>query len=297
MGKAKPQAIAQTLTERLGGSWCEPEGKPPFGELLRCPLCGKYRMKVALGDRGDPVVFCLCSRSREKQSLLLKAVTKATGIWLAPKPRREKPQKLVERMRRSPEYESLPSRAKKLVDHLVEAYFGGEPNGGIVRTGTELMAALGLRSRAPLYRAINAAIDAKIVFRGSRALSRGYGHGPMNLWGVHGLPKEPPKRSEKGRDEAETTCETTWTEPRQRGGQPIDPARGGCAVVRQSVPQSASAPPTGAGRLAEGGAGGHRAGRGAVFPGGRDRRRRPAQSRPAERPAERQVKTPSCGDK
>ena len=171
MSKAKPQAIAQRLTARFGGSWCEPEGKPPFGELLRCPLCGKYRMKVALGDRGNPLVFCLCSRTREKRSLLIKAVTKETGIWLVLKPRRVSAQKMVERMRRSPEYQALPPRSRALVDLLVDAVLkDGLSNGEIVMPVTVLMAALGTRSARQFYEAVDLGVKAGIDLQGVAGL-------------------------------------------------------------------------------------------------------------------------------
>jgi hypothetical protein len=113
----KAQTIVRTLTDKRNGVWREPEGKPPYGENLRCPLCSKHGMKVMVGHRKNtPVVFC--TQCHAKGNPLINAIREETGIWLAPKPRRVPPQKLVAQMRRSPEYEALPPRSKALVDHL-----------------------------------------------------------------------------------------------------------------------------------------------------------------------------------
>ena len=238
----KAQTIVRMLTDKRNGVWREPEGKPPYGENLRCPLCQKHGMKVMVGDRKNtPVVFC--TQCHAKGNPLINAIREETGIWLAPKPRRVPPQKLVAQMRRSPEYEVLPPRSKALVDHLVKAYFGGEPNGGIGGTGTELMAVIGTHSWKHLYKAINAAIDAKIVLRGSRALSHGKHHGSSNLWGLACLPREHPKRSRRNSTE-QGRGGRKWGEKvdlgGERGVQPLDPARGGCAVVYDPSGQCAS---------------------------------------------------------
>ena len=95
-------------------------------------------------------------------------------------------------MRRSPAYEGLPLRSRALVDHLVDAVLvNGEPNGWISRIVPELMATLDTRSRKQFYKAVNAAIGAEIVVRGSRALSHGMGSGSSNLWGLACLPRMP----------------------------------------------------------------------------------------------------------
>lgn len=102
----KAQTIVRMLTDKRNGVWREPEGKPPYGENLRCPLCQKHGMKVMVGHRKNtPVVFC--TRCHAKGNPLINAIREETGIWLAPKPRRVPPQKLVAQMRRSPEYEAL----------------------------------------------------------------------------------------------------------------------------------------------------------------------------------------------
>ena len=107
----------------------------------------------------------------------------------------------VGQMRLTPQYKALSDLSKALVDHLVEAVsVNGEPNGGISRTGTELMAAFGIRSRRKLYAAIDAVIDAGIVIRGSRALSLGQDKGASNLWRLARLPDDPQGRAKKRAD-------------------------------------------------------------------------------------------------
>jgi hypothetical protein len=154
---------------------------------------------------------------------------------LAPKPRREPPRKVVERMRQSPAYEGLPSRSKALVDLLVTAVLeDGEANGGISMTVPALMAALGTRSRKQFYKAVDAAIAAGIVAKGSRALSHGQHNGSSNLWGLRCLPDDHKSRSKK-RAEAVSRGGTKWGDEvdlgGRSGGQAIDLARGGCGVV------------------------------------------------------------------
>ena len=163
--------IARKVTDWLNGVWRD-DKNPPCGENLHCPDCGKHTMRITIGDRkGKPVVFCNCGAPSKR---LINGIRKTTGIWLVPPPRRVPPREAVERMRRSPQYEGLSSRSKKLVDLLVEAVLDdGLVNGGIVMTATQLMAALGTRSGKQLYKAVNAAVAAKIVIRRSQASSNG----------------------------------------------------------------------------------------------------------------------------
>ena len=99
------------ITGRLNGEW-RADKEPPFGERLRCPMCRKTRRaKIVLG-RKAPVVFCIDCKA--KGDPLTKAVTKATGISLAPKQRPLPPQKALNRMRRSDAYEGLPLRSNSL---------------------------------------------------------------------------------------------------------------------------------------------------------------------------------------
>ena len=174
--------IARKVTDWLNGVWRD-DKNPPCGENLHCPDCGKHTMRITIGDRkGKPVVFCNCGAPSKR---LINGIRKTTGIWLVPPPRRVPPREAVERMRRSPEYEGLSSRSKKLVDLLVEAVLDdGLVNGGIVMTATQLMAALGTRSGKQLYKAVNAAVAAKIVIRRSQASSNGQNKEPSNLWGL-----------------------------------------------------------------------------------------------------------------
>jgi hypothetical protein len=229
--KRRPLERMKSITDKLNGCW-RADREPPYGENLRCPMpnCDAHKVTIKLGDK-VPLVFC--ARCKAKGDPLVKAVTRATGVWLTPPPRRERPQKVVERMRRSDAYESLPSRAKALVSHLIDAVMvNGEPNGGVSRTGMELMATLGTRSRKQFYKAVNAAIAAKIVVRGSRALSNGKDSGSSNLWGLACLPREA-KRSKGGG----TKRGDKATQGGQSGGQPIDPAGGGCALVYEPSAQ------------------------------------------------------------
>ena len=255
MTKAASKTII-VLTDMLKGVLCKPDGKPPFGRNLRCPMCGKHAVTIKLGYKA-PVAFCgsrtgtIRTGCKAKGAPLIKAIRKEKGIWLAPPPRREMPRKVVERMRRSPAYEGLPPRSKALVEHLIEAVFvHGEPNREISLTGTELMGIIGLRSWKQLYRAVSAAVDAEIVTKGSRALSHGYGRGPVNLWGLACLPKgwfERPTKAVHNPNSVATGGGRTWGENVGRGGergpQPIDLAGGGCGIVYEPSAQSASEPP------------------------------------------------------
>jgi hypothetical protein len=221
------------IVEMLNGGLHE--GEPPHGKSLRCPVCREPNLKVTLGaGLGKLLVHCRCSKTRERHISLVRAVTKVTGVSLDPPPRRVSPREAVERMRRSPAYEGLSPKAKALVDHLVRAYFDGGPNGGISETGTELMAGIGTHSRKQLYKAINAAIDTKIVFKGSRAWSNGQASGSSNLWGLVCLQREHPKRSRRNSTEQDRGG-TKWGDKvdlgGQRGVQPIDLTKGDCTVV------------------------------------------------------------------
>jgi hypothetical protein len=176
-------------------------------------MCGQRAVKLRLGDRANtPIarVGNIHTGCKANSVPLLKAMTRKTDIWLTPPARREPPRKAVERMRRSPAYEGLPPRSKALVDHLVEAYFDGEPNGGISGAGTELMAALGTRSRRHLYKALDAAIGAKIVVRGSRAWSNGQASGSSNMWGLVCLPRQHPERSPRKHSTKQDRGGTKW---------------------------------------------------------------------------------------
>jgi hypothetical protein len=242
------------MTERLDGNWCEPVGESPYGEFLRCPMCGQRAVKLKLGAK-SPVAFCGARTGnphigcKAKGVPLIKAMTKKSGgLWLTPPACREPPRKAVERMCRSPAYEGLPPRSKALVDHLVEAYFDGEPNGGISGAGTELMAALGTRSRKHLYKAIDAAIGAKIVVRGSRAWSNGQASGSSNMWGLVCLPRQHPERSPRKHSTKQDRGGTKWGDKvdlgGQRGVQPLDLTRG-CGIVYDPAGQSDERKPHG----------------------------------------------------
>ena len=157
------------------------------GRNLQCSICRwikerkkidipTHTLKIGIGRLRNTLVV-RCKRAHH-QNALCRAVTKATGVSLSPRPRLARDHGADApcrgQMRLTPQYKGLSDLSKALVDHLVEAVsVNGEPNGGISRTGTELMAAFGIRSWRKLYAAIDAVIDAGIVFRGSRALSLG----------------------------------------------------------------------------------------------------------------------------
>jgi hypothetical protein len=161
----------RAITDKLGGIWRELDGKP-VGEHLRCPLCEKYKMKIKLGDKtpvATPVVFC--AGCKKNSTLLINAIRRETGIWLAPPPRRLSPREAVDGMRRSPAYQGLPARSKKLVDHLVEAVMVNRRSNGFVdRTEAEPIAVLGTRSKRQVGEAggfISTAISAPMSSGGS----------------------------------------------------------------------------------------------------------------------------------
>jgi hypothetical protein len=199
------------------------------GRGLQCPLCQRLkdwkkidiptnRLKIDIGDKRPNLLVVACTRVRHHQIALIKAVTKATGLSLEPRPSPSeiiwRMRHAVEQMRQTTKYKDLSPRARMLVDHLINAIFiDGEPNGGISRTGTELKTALGISSWRWLYEAIDATVGAGIVIRGSRGLSHGYKSGPSNLWGLACLPIDPNGRSKK---RAEAAPKPRWASSRKR---------------------------------------------------------------------------------
>lgn len=193
----------------------------PCGRSLRCPMpkCeGWPTLKIDLGTKRPDALIVCCTRRRHNKYALARAVTKACGgLSLTPRWRPASPEEMrhaVEKMCHTTKYDGLSPRAKALAELLVDAVLvNGEPNGGISRTGTELMAALGINSWRWLYEAIDAVVEAGIVIRGSRGLSHGYKSGPSNLWGLACLPVDPNGRSEK---RAEAAPKPRWTSSRKR---------------------------------------------------------------------------------
>jgi hypothetical protein len=218
-----PVERMRAITERLGGVPHEPKGKPPYGRNLKCPMPNcteKHTLKIDIGRLPNRLIV-RCKNHAHNQNALVRAVTKATGVSLFPRPRPASPSEImgqmrraVEQMRQTTQYKGLPPRSKALVEHLIESVIvNGEPNGGISHTGTELMAALGISSWRWLYEAINAAIEAGIVIKGSRGLSHGYRSGPSNLWGLVCRPIDPEGRSKK---RAEAAPKPRWASSRKR---------------------------------------------------------------------------------
>ena len=222
-----PVERMKVIRERLGGIEDEVEGKP-YGRNLRCPMpiChGKHTLKIGIGRLRNRLVV-RCKNRAHNQNALVRAVTKATGVSLFPRPRPASPSEImgrmlhaVEQMRLTPQYEGLSPLSKALVEHLVEAIFdNGESNGGIDRTGTNLMGVFDIHSWRQFYEAVNEAIDAGIVFRGSRGLSHGYKSGPSNLWGLACLPDEREGRSSK-RAKASPKPHKNVSRLRNKGGR------------------------------------------------------------------------------
>ena len=239
----KAQTIVRTLTDKRNGVWREPEGKPPRGENLRCPCCGKNTMKISIGDRkAAPVVFCKCRASSNR---LINAIRREDGVWLIPPPRREPPEKVVERMRRSPAYEGLSTRAKAMVEHLVAAVMvHSQRNDEVTLTAKEWMAVLKTRSAKQTYAAMGAVLSSGLVTKRSRALSSGYGRGQVCLWGLACLPSDIKSRRRKPSGKRPSRGESVGESVDERGirgVQPLDLARGGCnSVVYDPSGQCAS---------------------------------------------------------
>ena len=265
-----PVERMKVIRERLGGIEDEVEGKP-YGRNLRCPMpiChGKHTLKIGIGRLRNRLVV-RCKNRAHNQNALVRAVTKATGVSLFPRPRPASPSEImgrmlhaVEQMRLTPQYEGLSPLSKALVEHLVEAIFdNGESNGGIDRTGTNLMGVFDIHSWRQFYEAVNEAIDAGIVFRGSRGLSHGYKSGPSNLWGLVCLPDEREGRSSK-RAKASLKPHKNVSRLRKKGGrtwwenvqkvgeraaQPFDNTSYDLGVVRRRKSKPARRHPRGAG--------------------------------------------------
>jgi hypothetical protein len=189
--RQQPQTAVERLMALIAARWgsegADSKGRP-CGLNLRCPLCLKPKMRIGIGDKPDALV-AFCDGCRAKGLRLVKAIWEVTEISLSPmKPREPLPpqrrDEIIAKMRRSPEYEALPDRAKALVDLLVKALHGGEDNGDISRTGVELMQALKTRSKRQVGEAVSAAIASGIVFKRRLANVRGYGFGSSNRWGL-----------------------------------------------------------------------------------------------------------------
>jgi hypothetical protein len=175
------------------------------GRNLQCPLCQwlkdrlkidipTNRLKIDIGDLPNtPVVRC--TRVRHNQNSLVRAVTKATGISLMPRP---SPSEImarmfyrVEQMRLTPKYDGLPPRAQAVVEHLVKAVIvNKEPNGEVLRSKKDWMLALDTRSSRATNKAIDAALASGLVGRRRTASPTLIGGRPSYLYGLKCLPTE-----------------------------------------------------------------------------------------------------------
>ena len=171
-----------------------------YGKGLRCPLCFKSGLRITLGDKPE-TLMAFCEACKAHGNRLVKAIWEATGVSCSPMPKRWRPspevgpEKAVTELRQSESYQALSARSKILVDFIADAVTdGGIPNGRIKCTGRQLMALLKTRSWKHLYKAVDAAIEAGIVVRGSRAQALGGTGGAANLWGLKCLPRWGEKR-------------------------------------------------------------------------------------------------------
>jgi hypothetical protein len=173
------------------------------GRNLQCPTCQwirdkkkidipTNRLKIDIGKLPNTLVV-RCERSRHNQNRLVRAVTKATGISLTPRPSpseiRERMLHWVGEMRRSPAYKNLWPKAKAVVDILVAAVVdGGLPNGEIAQSKKEWMTVLKTRSSRATNKAIADALASGLIGRRRTQSPTLEGGRPSFLYGLQRLP-------------------------------------------------------------------------------------------------------------
>ena len=193
----------RAMTTALSGNWCDDGKSPPYGERLRCPMCGENAVTIRMGDRA-PVAFCGARvrgssyRTGCKASgvPLLKAMTAKTSIWLTLRKRpKEPPEKAVERMRETREYRDLSPKAKLVVDHLVSSVIAKMgANGRMLRSKKDWMLVIDPRSSNQTDKAIAGALASGLVFR-ELSVSTPKGGRPSFLYGLKCLPTDTDRTS------------------------------------------------------------------------------------------------------